>query len=808
MALRLAVRRLASTPAFTVGAIAVLALGTGATFAVYTVLNALALKTLPVPDPARLVAIEIHNARGKPAALPRTLFDILSERQHSLQQVTGILGGSVVSAEAGGSAHQAVVDGVTADYFALLAVPVAAGRPLEPADYRSQAADAEPVAVVSEGYASRLFGAPASALGRAITLGETTVIVVGVTSDSFPGIQVGVKTDIVVPAPLVERIIGLTSNSVPLRYVFGRLAADRSIDDVRAEWSAIWRAETVSSAAGLPAADVGERRLIVMPGARGVSWWRSRYVSPLRFTLFASLWLIVIACANLAGLQLARMLRREQETAISRALGASDWQVIAPTVLESFLVSAAGLAIGAPLAGWGAILATGLLSTGSVPLTLDLTPGWSAWAMFAALAVAVTMGTGIVPAWLSARRTRGPRTSSRIVVGQGRVGSALVAGQVALAVVLLSGAALAVDALLRAAWRGHGFETDRVLAAQLMNRPGGYTTLDDAVYYRTLLEQVASLPGVSAAAIAKPVPGASTAAPIQQPIAISGRATGIDAGVVMASPGYFDVLGLRVRAGRSFDWRDTIGAAPVAVVSRALSGDLMPEGFRPGLRIDIGRQLHHRGLEVVGIAEDASVLNARDKAPRVVYVSTLQQPPPFARWPGLIVRTTSDARAVAPMLVQSVDELGHEFVARAETLSAHITRSLARERLLAGMAIVYGTLAIAMVVIGLWTLLAHDVTRRLREFGVRLSLGASPAVIYRGVTVRAVRLAVMGLVPGAALTWVSARVLIANVGLDDAAFPRVLAGVASLLLILGCCAAIGPARRAARAEPMVSLRSE
>jgi predicted permease len=545
MHLRLALRRLKGTPVFTAGAIALLALGTGATLVVFTILNALVLKTLPVRDPEQLVAIEVQNSRGEPAALPRPLFDALFLRQQSLEQVTGVLGGSVVSAEAAGSVHQSVVDGVTADYFSLLEVPVVAGRPLGSADYRANTSDADAVAVLSDAYASRMFGSPVNALGREIVLGETVVTVVGVSADAFAGIQVGVRTDIVVPAPVVGRIIGLQPNSVPLRYAFGRLADGGPIATVQAEWSAIWQSELASSASAKPASTATERRLVVSSAATGVSGWRSRYREPLQITMMATAWLIVIACINLAGLQFARALGRTQEIAVSRALGASAWDVIAPAVMESLLICLAGLLLSAPLAGWSVHRVVDLLSTGSVPLDLDLTPDWSTWAVLATLTVVVTIGTGLIPAWFANRRAGGLASTSRVVASHRRIGSVLVAGQIALAVVLLSGAALAVDGLLRVAWREYGFEPDKILAAQLMNRPGGYTDLDDEVYYRTLLDRVSSLPGVSAAALAKPIPAGLSASPIQEPVRPSDSTREIDAGVVVGSPGYFEVLGLR-----------------------------------------------------------------------------------------------------------------------------------------------------------------------------------------------------------------------------------------------------------------------
>jgi predicted permease len=807
MPLRLALRRLTATPAFTVGAIAVLALGSGATLAVFTVLNALVFKTLPVSEPDRLVAIEVQTARGEPAALPSPLFEMLVRQQQSLDRVAGVLGGSVVSADAGGVTHQAVVDGVTEDYFSLLGLSMISGRPLGNIDYQNDGANADAVCVISEGYARRLFGHASDALGRPLTLGEATVHIVGIMSDGFSGVQIGVRTDVVVPSPVVGHIIGLEPAAVPMRHVFGRLAAGRTVDDARAEWSALWLSALATSAQGRLPAGMAERRLVVAPGATGVSVWRARYQGPLEVTMVASAWLVVIACANLAGLQLTRVLRRAREIAVARALGATQAHVMRPTALESLLICTVGLLLGAPLAAWGARAATDLLSTGSVPLDLDLRADRSTWAMMAGLATLVTLVAGLVPAWLATRRAGGLAPDARVVSGGGRASAALVAGQIALAVVLLTGTVVAVDALLRVALRDHGFAADHVVVAQLMNRPGGYADLDDAVYYRALIDRIERLPGVSAVALAKPVPGLSSRA-LEESVTGPGVPDGVEAAIVMASPGYFDLLGIPLLAGRTFEWRDSAGSPPVAVISRALAGGLMPDGFTPGLRIDVGRRPYHRALDVVGIADDASVLNVRDDAPRVVYVAALQQPPPMARWPGLIVRTHMRVESVTPAIAHVIDQLGHEFVLGADALSGHITRSLARERLLAMLAVVYGLLAMSMVAIGLWALLSHDVTRRVREFGVRLSLGASPAALHRAVTGRAMRLATAGTAVGATATWLLSRALSTNASLDWPASSWAVAGACGLLLLLAACAAMGPAGRAARTEPMAALRSE
>jgi putative ABC transport system permease protein len=807
MALRLALRRLAAAPAFTVGVIAILALGSGASFAVFTVVNALVLKRLPVPDPDALVAVGVQNAQGEPTALPTPLFHELVQRQKVFDGVAGLLGGTLVSTDANRTSHQAVVDGVTPDYFRLLGIQLIEGRGIEPADYVADGMDASSVCVITNSYRERVYGAEAEVLGRQITLGETTFTIVGVLSAQFSGIDVGVRTEIVVPAPAVGRIIALPPGSVPMRHVIGRLAPGRSLDEARAELSAIWTSLVTATRARQPSANLGERRLVISPGATGVSTWRARYQGPLHVTMLASAWLLVIACANLAGLQFTRTLRRSRDVAVSRALGARQWDLLSPTLLESTLLCAAGLLMGLPMAAWGARLVTKLLSTGAVPLELDLATDWTTWMVIAATFIVLTVLAGVLPAWLAIRGTLALGPGSRVIAAGGRIGSVLVVGQIALAVTLLTGASLAVASVLEISLRDPGFDGEHVLALQLVNRPGGYTQLDDGTYYRSLVERLTSVPGVSSVALAKPLPGLSGPS-IRSPITASSILATSDAAIVVVSPGYFEALRIPLLSGRAFEWNDAEGSTRVAVVSRSLARALSSGALPHGLRMDVGTLPYHRNLEVIGIADDASVLNVRDDAPRVVYLSALQQPPPMARWPGVLVRVRPGAGAIALAIGRVVDDLGHEFVVRTVPLTGQITRSLARERLLSAMAIVYGGLALSMVAIGLWALLAHDVTQRIREFGVRLSLGATPAGLRRTITLRAMRLSIAGSALGAVAAWMFSTALTATFGVDWAASAWTLAGVTGLLLTVAGLAAAGPGRQAARTEPMRALRSE
>lgn len=806
---RLAIRRLARNPAFTAGTIAILALGSGAALAAFTVFNALLLKPLPVHDPGSLVTIAVEDARGEPSTMSAAAFSELALRQSSFESIAASLGSASVSASVGTAVHQVVATGVTAEFFRVVGIVAGSGRVLNPTDFRSAGLDADAVCVLSDAYWRRALESSSDAIGRTLTLGEATFTVVGVAAAPFSGVEVGVAVDVFVPAPLVGGILGLPANVVPMGHVVARIAPERSMVAIKAELSSLWPgvlATTAPQSAVPGRGAIGEQsRLVARQGATGVSYWRSRYEDPLRLVLFSSIWLGVIGCANLAGIQLAHGRRRSREIAVRQALGASRWQVMRPAVIETLLLCASGLTVGAVLAQWIARVATDLMSAGATPLRLDLSADWRLLCMMTAALVLATLVAGLAPAWLASRPPFIDSHRSRLVPGDRRAG-ALVVGQVALAVVLLTGAVLAMSTMLGLWSRDPGFSRDDVVVAQLMNQPGGYATLNDAVYYRTLLDRLRSLPGVTGAALAKPVPATSggQVERVVAPVDRDGFATA-RASTAVVSPGFFAALGVPILTGRDVSWADTLQSPPIALVSRSLASRLYPSGSAIGKHVRVGSDSRAETVEIVGIAEDASVIDVRETRPAVVYLSALQQPPPLARWPGLIVRTSGEVPGLAQSIGAAVETLGHEFPTRIQTLALRVDRSLARERLLALLAVVYGLLAVAIVGIGTWALLAYEVARRTREMGVRLAVGASPARLLRGVLGKAFMLTLIGLAIGGMLSALAADHVVGVTG-GAAHVWKALAGVACMIGVLGIVAAVGPAWRAASVDPVEILR--
>lgn len=812
---RRAARRLAATPGSTLVSLALLALGTGATVALFTLFNALVLRPLAVPEADRLVVLSTTDARGERYGVWLAMFDGLAARQNTLEHMTGVLSGLAVTATAGSQTGRAIAAAVTADYFRVLRLAPAAGRFIDRGDVDGTGLRAAPVCVISYGFWQRAFGGRPDAVGQVVQVGEAAFTIVGVAPAGFSGVEVGVAPDVTVPlATLYEILDWPRDRHLAISFAVGRLRAGHTLDDARAELAALWpsvvqEALPADAPDDLRASFLG-RRVVVESGATGLSVWRDRYRTPLLVLLVATGWLLAIACANLAALQLAGLVRRRHELVVQRALGASRWQVVRPLALESALLCAAGTALGVPLALVSAPVASAMLAGGAAPLALDLAPDVPVWVAAASLVGATTVVSATLPAWWSTRPCVAiPALGGRVVLAASRWSAALVVGQVACSVLLLAGAGAAAGALLDLRLRDPGFSVSEVAVANLLNRPGGYRDMDDAAYYRELAGRLGALPGVRGAVVAKPtpgVPGGEFLLPVRR--TDEGGPPDATGAYVMTSPGYFDLLDIPLLRGRDFTWADTLGTPPAAVISESVARRLFPGEDPIGRTIRIGNLPMHRQLEVIGIVADASTLNVRTERAAIVYVALAQQLPPFARWPDVLVRAAVPLRDLEPAVRRAVEDMGREFVTSYRPLTAQLDGSIARERLLALLSGLYASLALLMVGIGLAALLGYDVAGRLRETGIRLALGASPTELGWRVVLRGLRLTALGLVAAAPAAAAAVPHVAPIVGQTSTTGGALAAAGSVLLLAVAVAAATGPARRAARADPAVVLRAE
>jgi predicted permease len=810
--LRLAVRRLATAPVAALTSTALLALGIGATVALSTIINALVFRPLPVPQPDRLVVASIVDRTGQVASMGLDTFLSLADQPSAFEAMAGVLPSGISSISVDGHARQAAADAVTADYFRVLGVPPLLGRTLGPADFSADGREASAVCVVSYELWQQVYGGRADALGRTIRISESACEVVGVMPRGFGGAQTGVAIDIVAPLPLLGPMLGMPPDRPPpLSQVLARLRVGVSLAEARAELNLRWtRALEATRPPDMTSFDGSRwfaRRLQVSSGATGFSYLRDRYAGPLGVLLAGTALLLVMASANVAGFQLAVGLRRVHEVGLRRALGASRWQVLRPLLVESALVAVAGAAIGLLIASGGAEALMRLLLAGTFSTVLDTSADVRLWLLVCGVAVSVTLLSGLLPAWIVTRSPPSPGSAQGRIVPAGRWSRALVVLQVAVSAALLAGAGVVTAAMADLAARDLGFTARGVAVAQLYNRPGGYLDLDDEAYYRTLADRLSALPGVRSAVLVSGTPGMLE---FRRPVrrADGGGPANATASIIAVSPGYFATLGVPLLGGRDVAWSDTIAQPPVAVISRSLASLLFPSDDVIGEAIVAGPGTEGRQATVVGVAEDASVLDVRSHRPPIVYLAMAQQPAPIGRWPRVLMRTDGALHAIEQATIAAVDGLGREHVVSFRPLDVGIGMSLARERLLGGLSVLYGLIALALVGVGLTALLSYDVAARTRELGVRLAVGASPWNLQARVVLRGLGLTVLGVIAGIPLA-VAARAALVDALGGTAASSVVAAAAGCLVLVaVGAISTIVPGRRASRVDPATALRAE
>jgi putative ABC transport system permease protein len=414
----------------------------------------------------------------------------------------------------------------------------------------------------------------------------------------------------------------------------------------------------------------------------------------------------------------------------------------------------------------------------------------------------------VAPAWNLTHRGSAtvPRQSPRVVRGTRRYGKALVCSQVALSLVVLMSAGLLVRSVEQLRSTDPGFRRNDVLLLGLFPKPGGYKNLDNVTYYRELTNQIASLPSVRSVGISHHVPAMN----IQGKVLVSAipanhQAEGYDADLQMVGPRLFETLGMKLLQGRDFSWSDDDHAEHVAILSNSLAGRLFPATSALGRHVNAGSDSQYQNLEVIGIVNDASYWNVREKYSPEIYVPALQG---YIQWSELLVRTTGDPRSAAPGIRQAVENMGHEYVTSSRPLSEHIDRSLVQERVTAILSEFFGALALLLASIGLYGLISFGVACRTREIGIRTALGAQRRAVLWMILREALALVLIGIALGVPCAFATAHLIASRLFGISPNDPVTLGVVVVALLLAAVFAAFAPARRAMRVDPMVALRHE
>ncbi|MBS1824583.1 MAG: ABC transporter permease [Acidobacteria bacterium] len=792
--LRYALRQLAKSPVATALATLSLTLGIGANTAIFTLLNAILLQTLPVRAPEELVRVMQADAKRPGSEIGFSLpgFEEVGKRQQVFSGMFAWFGGGISNIEANGSRYVASTTEVAGDYFGTLGVQPQLGRFFTAEEAEWKGATPAAVAVISYECWLWRYGAEPGVIGKVIRVEGVPLTIVGVAPERFRGLMIDVADEVTVPFGFGgreenrgKRFPGLT--------LYGRRKEGVGLAQARVQLESIWpgiRREV----------EAGERRIEVTTAENGSSFLRRQYRQPLLILMAMAGALLAIVCVNLASLTLARCASRKQEFAIRLALGASRWRLYRLTLVESLLLSSMGATGGLLLAGPVVKGMLGMMWSGFVPLTLEATPDVRVLLFTACSAVVTGIGFSLLPGRSLARLGQ----TSRSVRGGVRLHRMLIPVQIAFSLVLLAGALLFAGSLHRLRNLDAGYRNEGLLLMQMYPQAGAESEKISgrAAYFRQVVERVSAVPGVEAVSYSHMGPVLRYES--KSPVTVSGG-TEADAQAVfeLAGPEFFRVMGMRLIAGREFTWSDGEDSPRVAVVSESLVKRLFPgesAGAVIGRRIDYGQR---KGLEIVGVVNSASLWMPQSREPMAVYRALLQEPDYNS--PMLDLRLRAGAEAVAPAAKEALASLGRHTALRTQTIEQRSESILLVQRMVTGLASFFAGVALLLAGIGLYGLLVEAVTARTAEIGIRTALGAEPGTI-RWLLWKDVAVLVLG---GAALgvpaAWAASRAVESQV-YGTGANPAAIGCAALLLGLTALVATYLPVRRAVRVSPVEALR--
>jgi predicted permease len=806
-----ALRLLRRSPGFTAVAILSLALGIGANTAIFSLIDTVLLKKLPVvQDPDSLFFVDNSGGKsGGNSGPPYPCFELLRDRNTTMSGLAAF-DEARLKVTIDGTAEEMRGQYVSGTFYDVLGVRAMHGRLLTPSDDAS--------VVISHGLWRRRFAMRPDVLGRTIQVGRHAVTIVGITPPEFFGLQVGSLADLTVPIALSEN--NLRARSLWWFSVIGRLKPGVPVSQARAELHTLW--DGYMNEIGQPR----EKRnyfsgIELVPAARGVGALRRQLSEPLVIIMMIVGLVLFVGCANVANLLLARASARHTELSVRLAIGASRGRLIRQLLTEGVVLSALGTIAGLIFAQWGVSFLVGVLARAEDGRVLTTTFDARLVAFAAAIGALAGVLFSLAPA-IRATRVDAPKPSAAgATVGGGRLGQALVAIQVVLSIVLLSGAALFVRTLQNLHAVDSGFDADGVIVMPVettMPRvlTGGVPPAEVAAHHRMLgaawqstIEQVRSIPGVAAAAVATMSPLAGNDRGVL--IAVSGGPALSEERrnihINHITPGFFETLRIPLVAGRVFTDDDRAGRR-VAILNRTAAREYFGDENPVGRLISFPGQRIEEEFEIVGVAGDVRYEDARTIDERMAYLPLEQSIDPI-RDALIVARGNGEVSPVGAAIRDGVTTLmPGGFVPRIAVMSDRVEVSLTRERLLSILATFFGALALLLACIGLYGVMAMGVIRRTREIGIRMAIGAGKRSVVWTVLRDTLVMVLIGSAAGAAASFAAAR-FVRNQLFDVRPGDPFAIGVAILLLlIVAAIAAYLPARRAARVDPVIALRYE
>jgi putative ABC transport system permease protein len=823
--LRYALRTMRRSPGFSAVAILSLALGIGANTAIFSLINTLMLRPLPVRSAGELV--QFLGQYPDPAEPPSNsyawkYYERFRDETHGFSEMIGFsparfhLRADGIDADAIDGAY------VVGNFFTMLGLPPAIGRLIGPED-DTLGSDSAAVAVLSwASWTNRFHGDPA-VIGKRLVIDGVQATVIGVAPRTFYGLQIGAAPEMWLPVavePLIQHPSHLASGDLAVS-VMARVKAGVSLERATAELRVINRDRVEEIA---KRGDVRWRQVTIdaVPAAAGMSRLTFVYARPLFALMAIVILLLLLACTNVAGLLLARGAARQREMTVRVALGAGRLRLVRQMLTESLLLAAPGCLLGIVLAYFGVDALTRVVASGRMPGTsthIELQPHIDLRVLLFTVGLSLAAGVlfGLAPAMsachvapIASLRGTGaaPDTPSRRFVGKG-----LVIAQVALSVVLMTAAGLFVTHMFTLRNVGLGFQRESVLLVTLDPATSGYEQIGLVPVYGQLLERLTAIPGVRSVALSgtTPVSGAGASRFIDVPGFAEQAAERRRVVLNWTTPKYFETLGTPLLAGRDFALKDQ-GGPLVAIVSQLMArhyfGDRSAIGqFFTFDRVDNRGMAQEQPYRIVGVVGDTKYLNLQEPIRPMVYLHAFQAPRLFAHQ--VSMRTNVRPEAVAGQVRRTVRELLPTVtVAKVTTMTDQVDASMIPERLIAMLSGFFGALGALLAAIGVYGLLAYTVERRTSEIGIRMALGATHRDVLKMVLLSALGLACGGLAIGLPLALWSGRVAAAFFGDLPSVMGLPLVAVAAATMVVALLAALIPATRAAHVSPITALRHD
>jgi predicted permease len=828
--LRFGLRMLRKNPGFTLVAALSLALGIGANTAIFSLLDAVLLKSLPVAEPDKLMLFGNGVETGLNTGFPNKSWDLFSypfyqdarRRQEVFTEVAAILNtprspyGVVNIRGASGEAEKLNLQLVSGTYFSVLGVQASLGRTFTEAD--DQQAGGQPVAVVSYDWWQRRLGADPAVVGATISARQTVYTIIGVAPKEFFGTTVGQSPDLWAPLALEEQSpsslwSGVHKQDAQSLYLIARLKNGVSAEQASAAVNLLFKQYLQEMAGAQPSPErlqtIQRASIELTPVGRGLSILRREFSLSLRILMAVVGLVLLIACANVANLSLARAAARSSEFAVRLAVGAGRTRLIRQLLTESLLIASLGGIAGVLLAWRLSRLLLHMASARAEALPLNVTPNARILGFTLLASLLSTVIFGVAPALRAARvepnaALKGGKGATQ-TTSRSPLGKALVVAQVALSLVLLVGAGLFVRTLINLQNQSAGFKQENVMLFQLYTFMLGYEYAQYAPLMREIEERVKAVPGVQAASFSTFVFNQDqwtsrvfTDEPEQPEGQRSVRQSlvGVD---------YFKTMGISLIAGRTFSPHDTADSPKVAVISESMAARFFPNGSPLGKRFGVSERPEKK-FEIVGVVKDAKYGVMAEQMRLMAYYPHAQIPQPLGNF---VVRFSGAPESIVPQVRQAIKQVNSALpVDEVVGLSEFIGRSLTQQRLVAQIASFFGLLALLLACVGLYGVLSYAVARRTNEIGIRVALGAQRRDVLWLVLREALKLALIGVVIGLGASLAvtqTASSLLFGLRSND---PLTLGMATLLLLTVASLAGYLPARRAARVDSLTALREE